>query len=144
MISPTNGLDVLSSRPCKRLFESNFVERDRVAMELKTMNDEIQPYLIFRIQGVHSEFALWQMKDGQRGICMFLSKESADIYRADFHQAAEWKTIQPDRGTLLEILKASIESGIRWAVLDPDQQKAKRIFDIDAIISSVIANPFLK
>jgi hypothetical protein len=108
------------------------------------MNDEIQPFLICRVQNSQMEFALWQLRDGQRGLCIFLSKESAEIYRGKSHQNAEWKIIQPERETLLEILKASNESGVPWAVLEPDQEQAKRIFDVGAILNAAMQSPFLK
>jgi hypothetical protein len=31
---------------------------------------------------------------------------------------------------------AAVQSGIRYAVLDPDQEKAKRVFDLQAIIGA--------
>ena len=37
---------------------------------------------------------------------------------------------------LLELLRACFEAGIRYAVLDPDRQKAKRIFNIQEVLAA--------
>jgi hypothetical protein len=101
------------------------------------VTDEIQPYVVYRIDGAQIECALWQFKDGQKALALFLSGDTATTYRQAIDPAGEWKIFRPDRDALLQMLKACQEGGIAFAVLDPDLEKAKRIFDIAAILKTV-------
>ncbi len=49
--------------------------------------------------------------------------------------------LRPQRAAMLELLRTSQASGIAYAVLDPDQQKARRIFNISDILSAVNSLP---
>ena len=100
------------------------------------MSDEIEPYVVYRIEGEQMECALWQLKDGQKALAFFLSGDTATTYRQVNNLGAEWKIFRPDKKVLLQIMKASHEGGIGYAVLDPDLEKAKRIFDIAAIVNA--------
>jgi hypothetical protein len=46
------------------------------------VSDEIQPYVVYRIEGEQMECALWQFKDGQKALALFLSGDAATTYRA--------------------------------------------------------------
>jgi hypothetical protein len=100
-------------------------------------SDEIRPYVVYRIDGEQMECALWQFQDGQKALALFLSGDAATSYRESANLAAEWKIFCPARDVLLQMLKSCYQAGIRSAVLDPDLVKAKRIFDIDAILKNV-------
>ena len=100
------------------------------------MSDEIQPYVVYRIDGDQMECALWQCKDGQKALALFLSGDAATSFREAAHLGAEWKIFCPAREALLQILKGCHEAGIGHAVLDPDLEKAKRIFNIQEILSA--------
>jgi len=109
-------------------------ERNR---EKGNVSDEIQPYVVYRIDGEQMECALWQFKDGQKALALFLSGDAATSYRASANLGAEWKMFCPAKETLLKMLKECHEAGIGYAVLDPDLEKAKRIFNIQEILSAV-------
>jgi hypothetical protein len=101
------------------------------------VSDEIQPYVVYRIDGNQMECALWQFKDGPKALALFLSGDAATPYRGSAKLGAEWKIFCPAKETLLQMLKGCHEAGIGYAVLDPDLEKAKRIFNIDEILRAV-------
>ena len=101
------------------------------------VNDEIQPYVVYRIEGEQMECALWQFKDGQKALALFLSGDAATTYRASANLGDEWKIFCPGKEALLQILKACHEGNVDYAVLDPDLEKAKRIFNIRDILNAV-------
>jgi hypothetical protein len=101
------------------------------------VSDEIQPYVVYRIDGDQMECALWQLKDGPKALALFLSGDAATSYRESANLGAEWKIFCPAKDALLQMLKSSYEAGIGCAVLDPDREKAKRIFNIREILSGV-------
>ena len=101
------------------------------------MSDEIQPYVVYRIDGDQMECALWQFKDGQKALALFLSGDAATTYRGAANLGEEWKIFCPAKDALLQMLKGCREAGIGYAVLDPDLEKAKRIFNIRDILSAV-------
>jgi hypothetical protein len=98
------------------------------------VSDEIQPYVVYRIDGEQMECALWQFKDGQKALALFLSGDAATSYRESANLGAEWKIFCPAKGALLQMLKGCHDAGIGFAVLDPDLEKAKRIFNIHEIL----------
>jgi hypothetical protein len=98
------------------------------------VSDEIQPYVIYRIDGDQMECALWQFKDGQKALALFLSGDAATSYKAAASLGDEWKIFCPAKDTLLPMLKECHDAGISYAVLDPDLEKAKRIFNIHEIL----------
>jgi hypothetical protein len=101
------------------------------------VSDEIHPFVVYRIDGQQMECALWQFQDGQKALALFLSGDAATSYRASAKLGEEWKVFSPAREALLELLKGCHEAGIGYAVLDPDQEKAKRIFIIPQVLKSV-------
>ncbi len=104
------------------------------------MTDEIEPYIVYRLEGAHLQCALWQLQQGDKALALFLSGDSALAYTA----AAElvgWQVLRPSRPALLELFQAHDQAGIRYAVLDPDGEKAKRIFDLRAILDAARAAP---
>jgi hypothetical protein len=101
------------------------------------VSDEIEPYVVYRLEGAQLECALWQFKDGPKALALFLSGDSATSYIQAANTGTGWKIFRPAKPTLLEILKAGYENGIQHAVLDPDVEKAKRIFYIPDILKVV-------
>jgi hypothetical protein len=77
--------------------------------------DEIQPYVVYRIDGAQLECALWQFKDGQKALALFLSGDTATSYQQAIDRAGEWKIFRPERHALLQMLKACHEGGIAFA-----------------------------
>jgi len=98
------------------------------------MTDEIQPYLVYRIVGAQMECALWQFKEGERALALFLSGDAATSYRELAKLDSEWKVFCPAKEVLLQVFKGCYQGGITRAVLDPDLVKAKRIFSLHDIL----------
>jgi hypothetical protein len=105
--------------------------------ELPSLREEIQPFIVFRIAGGQAECATWQVENGSKALALFLSAESAEAYRTAAGFGGEWRVVRPPRAGLLELLRASRQTGIALAVLDPDRQKARRVFDIAEILAAV-------
>jgi hypothetical protein len=104
--------------------------------EKVNVSDEIQPYIVYRIDGDQMECALWQFKDGQKALALFLSGDAATSYRASAILGEDWKIFRPAKEALLQMLKGCHEAGIAYAVLDPDLEKAKRIFYIQEVLNA--------
>jgi hypothetical protein len=100
------------------------------------VSDEIQPYVVYRIDGGQMEFALWRFVDGQQALALFLSGDAATAYRECADLGPGWKIFCPAKEALLQLLKGCVQAGIGHAVLDPDLERAKRVFDIRAILSA--------
>src|SRR5476649_379544 len=100
------------------------------------MSDQIQPYVVYRIDAEQMECALWQFKDGQEALALFLSGDAATSFKESASLGAEWKIFCPAKEALLRMLKGCHAAGIGYAVLDPDLEKAKRIFHIHKILQS--------
>lgn len=80
------------------------------------------------------ECALWQFKEGERALALFLSGDAATTFRQAANLGAEWKIYCPAKEVLLQLLRSCYQAGINRAVLDPDLEKAKRIFSIHEIL----------
>ncbi len=100
------------------------------------MSEEIQPYLVYRINGTQLECTLWKLREGERAVALFLTAEAARAYHQEAHLGAEWKIFQPGKEALFQLLEACYGAGIHYAVLDPDQQKARRIFDLQQVLQT--------
>jgi len=103
---------------------------------MKNLADEINPYILYRLEGTQVECALWQLQEGPRALAFFLSYDSAAAYHSASGLGAGWKVFRPARGALLELLRTSHAAGIGLAVLDPDATKALRVFDIGEILQA--------
>lgn len=101
------------------------------------IRDELEPFIVFRIAGGQAECATWQIENGSKALALFLSHDSAAAYMQSAGLDASWRVFRPKRAALLELLRAGRAGGIAFAVLDPDRQKARRVFDISEILLAV-------
>jgi hypothetical protein len=102
-----------------------------------SLRDEIEPYIVFRLAGGAAECATWQVETGGKALALFLSQESAAAYCSTSGLGSEWRVFHPKRGAMVELLRASRNAGIALAVLDPDANKARRVFDINEILTAI-------
>lgn len=102
-----------------------------------SLRDEIQPFILFRVSGGEAECATWQVENGSKALALFLSSESAEAYRSAAGLGAEWRIVRPPRAGLLELLRTSERAGLALAVLDPNRERAKRVFNIHDILTAV-------
>src|ERR1043166_6991028 len=103
------------------------------------MTDELNPYLLFQVDGEEGNCALWQLQEGPRALALFLTPENADSYKHAAGLTDEWRTPRPGRQVLMELMKSCFQQGIEYAVLDPTRDKAKRIFNIREILAAIEA-----
>jgi hypothetical protein len=98
---------------------------------------ELEPYVVYRLQNGQIECAIWQLQGGPGALALFLSGESAATYQQATHPGPEWKVLRPPRQGLLHLLRACYQAGILHAVLDPDREKARQVFDLKEVLSVV-------
>ena len=99
--------------------------------------DELSPYFLVRVRNGRADFARWRSAEGHDALALFLSEEVAQRYSAADVQETEWRIVRPQRLTVLEILRGCHDLGIRFAVLDPDGERAKRVFSIGEVLQAV-------
>jgi len=104
--------------------------------------DELNPYLLVRVQDGRAEFARWRVKDGPDALALFLSSDGATRYASRAVTGPGWQVVRPPRASVLEVLRACYAAGVTLAVLDPDGEQAKRVFPIGDILQAVgLAGP---
>ena len=99
--------------------------------------DELSPYLLVRVRNGQAEFARWRAREGQDALAMFLTEDNATAYAKSALSGTGWQIVRPPRTSVLEVLRACYAAGIVFAVLDPDGEKAKRVFPIGEILAAV-------
>jgi hypothetical protein len=99
--------------------------------------DELNPYLLVRVNAGHAEFARWRVKDGPDALALFLSADTAAAYAGKMLSGPGWQVVRPPRASVLEVLRACYAAGVTLAVLDPDGEQAKRVFPIGEILQAV-------
>jgi hypothetical protein len=99
--------------------------------------DELSPYLLVRVRNGQAEFARWRVREGQDALAMFLTEDNATTYAKSALNGPGWQIVRPPRTSVLEVLRACHAAGIAFAVLDPDGEKAKRVFPIGEILAAV-------
>lgn len=101
----------------------------------------IQPLLLYRVVDGSANFATWKMETGHEAVALFTSPENATVYRSELGKtSSDWHELQPQADALLSILRASVESGILYAVLDPLTGSARTLFDLPRILASQPSN----
>lgn len=100
-------------------------------------HEEFFPHLLYRLQGSSLECATWRLQDGRETLAMFLDEATANTYAQQAELGEGWQSFRPERSDLLEIIRQSVETGVVLATLDPDQEKAKRVFDLQAVLTNM-------
>lgn len=98
---------------------------------------ELDPYLLVRVRDGRAEFARWRVHDGPDALAMFLTADGATAYARATLTGPGWQLVRPPRTSVLEVLRACYASGVTLAVLDPDGEKAKRVFSIGEVLQAV-------
>lgn len=99
--------------------------------------DELSPYMLVRVRNDQAEFARWRAREGQDALALFLTENNATAYAKVALTGPGWQVVRPPRTSVLEVLRACYAAGIAFAVLDPDGEKAKRVFPIGEILAAV-------
>jgi len=98
--------------------------------------DEFDPYLVYRVSGQSVECALWTLAEGERALAIFLTRASAEEFIRAGELGPAWQIHQPAKNDLYQIFRRCSEGGIRYAVLDPDNQQARRLFDLEQVLQA--------
>lgn len=96
-------------------------------------NDEIEPFVAYRIVGDRMEFALWPLAEGAAALALFASAEAARNHLVGARLGPEWRIVRPTKPDLLRVLEECFEAGTLCAVLDtgqPDRQIMFELFDV--------------
>src|SRR5262245_1098837 len=101
---------------------------------------DLYPQLLYCVDGGAARFATWGLTDGHEALALFTTAETAQKYRADLPESADWTILQPDRDKLIEILHACRGAGILYAALDPIGGNAKTLFDIPRVLAASAAS----
>ena len=102
-------------------------------------DDEIQPYLVYRSSGRQLECALWAVESGPKCLALFLTAEAADRYLDNAGLRPVWKSLRPAKPQLLQIIEHCLHVGISHAVLEPDNDQARRLFDLQQVLDAARA-----
>jgi hypothetical protein len=102
-----------------------------------SLANELNPFIVARIQDGTFEPAVWRLQEGQKGLAIFTTQFNADKYIGIAKLASNWKSMQLPRPVLIELLKTCLSSEIPLAVLDPDGERAKLIFSLTDVIQAV-------
>jgi hypothetical protein len=100
------------------------------------MSVEIEPYVVYRFVDKNVEFAMWRLAEGERALALFQTSDAAEAYRKAAAVGNGWQVLHPTRIALLELLRATHQAGVRYAVLDPDAQKARTLFDLASVLET--------
>ncbi|HEX4148906.1 MAG TPA: hypothetical protein VHY20_07960 [Pirellulales bacterium] len=103
-------------------------------------DDEIRPYLVYRNSGRQVECALWALDTGGKALALFLTADAADRYLDTAGLRPAWKSFRPGKAELLKILEHCLQVGVAYAVLEPDNDEARRLFDLGQVLAAARAD----
>lgn len=94
------------------------------------------PFLIFRTDKHNAEFAQWRTASGETAIAIFQDKPKAAKFLELASLGKDWQVFQPALPLLHSIFQSMLQSGVQWAVLDPDAQSAKSLFNLKEVVEA--------
>jgi hypothetical protein len=110
---------------------------------------DLQPWLLVRtVSGSQIEVSLWSIDQVGMSMAIFSSLERAEQYRSGVlsdrsddassdREDKAWKSIQPTELELGQIMVAHYRAGVKWLVLDPSEQSAKRVFSMPEVLKAL-------
>lgn len=101
------------------------------------MNEnELQPWIVVQGDADTRTLAMWRLSElGQPALALFSDAPHAEHY-ATAHISDHWEVSQPARAVLLRIMIECFQQQIELAVLDPDQDTARRIFKLRDVLKA--------
>lgn len=94
-----------------------------------------------------AEVSLWSIDQVGMAMAIFSSVERADQYRRQIldrstsepnEQAnSDWQVVQPTEIELGKWMVAHFRAGVKWLVLDPSKQNAKRLFAMADVLKGL-------
>jgi hypothetical protein len=110
---------------------------------------DLRPWLLVNLtSGSQAEVSLWSIEQVGMSLAIFSSLERAEQYRAAVlserlgsgsvdSPKVVWQAIQPTEIELGQIMVAHYRAGVKWLVLDPSEQSAKRVFSMSEVLKAL-------
>ena len=98
---------------------------------------EIFPYIVYRTDEAEAVCATWMLDNEHEALALFLDESQAKTYIQSAELSSQWQVFQPSRENLSQLLLKTYASGMRYIVLDPTANSAKRIFALDQVIENI-------
>ena len=109
---------------------------------------DLRPWLLMRHESnTLAEVSLWSIDQVGMAMAIFSTVERAEQYRLQIfdgstcesseQRSSEWKVLQPTEIELGKCLVAHFQAGVKWLVLDPSKQDAKRLFAMADVLKGL-------
>ena len=104
------------------------------------MNDsELEPWIVILGDAAEHSLAMWRLSGAEQpALALFSSAAHAQRY-AQANANPPWSVQQPARAALVGIMIECYRQQIELAVLDPDQETARRVFKLRDVLRAVRA-----
>jgi aminoglycoside phosphotransferase len=111
---------------------------------------DLQPWIVVRtLANTEVEASLWSIDQVGMALAVFSTAERAQQYgnqilnlnpQSTANSAAptsSWRWLQPSKIELGQVLVAHYRAGLKWIVLDPTENNARRLFSIREVLKSL-------
>ena len=98
--------------------------------------DEVEPFVVYRVDGEKMDFALWPLAEGGNALALFLTADAARCYVDTAGLGGDWRIVRPTKPDLLRILEECWEAGTLKAVLDTSHDGKQILFDIFEVLQA--------
>ena len=98
----------------------------------QAIDEHLTPWLIIGAEGP----TCWRLKDERIALALFSRYEKAEAYRS-MSELLNVECVQPPPADVVRIFVACLAADITVGVLDPDQESAKRVFDLRTVLKKV-------
>jgi|JI9StandDraft_1071089.scaffolds.fasta_scaffold00343_19 hypothetical protein len=109
---------------------------------------DLHPWLLLRYESnTQAEVSLWSIDQAGMAMAIFSSVERAEQYRlqifagstseSDERASSDWQVVQPTEIELGKWMVAHFQAGVKWLVLDPSKQDAKRLFAMADVLKGL-------
>lgn len=110
---------------------------------------DLQPWLLIKkLADAQMEVSLWSIEQVGMAISIFSSLDRAEQYRTQLYgdrtvqisselEGDAWQSVQPSEVEFGQIMVAHYRAGVKWLVLDPSHQSAKRVFSMADVLKAL-------
>lgn len=145
LVSPDFTIAAESDLPITRRFNMTLP----IISLSESSSIDLQPWLLIKkLEDGQLEVSLWSIEQVGMAISIFSSLDRAEQYRTQLYgerttqtssefERGAWQSLQPSEVELGQILVAHYRAGVKWLVLDPSHQSAKRIFSMVDVLKAL-------
>lgn len=111
---------------------------------------DLQPWIVVRtLANTEVEASLWSIDQVGMALAVFSTAERAQNYGNHIltlnplstanssNPDPSWRWLQPSKIELAQVLIAHHRAGLKWIVLDPTENNARRLFSIREVLKSL-------